>query len=560
MKLLNKLGISKKNQLKKYIFVYIVMILFCLLFVFLIISNLDNIWRSIHEADAVEIDNRPEYQAVVKLSEKLEKKKTHTSRETEHNVEEKIAVWGQETDGFQITVLQLENMKEGFFVEDQLEECKGAEILFVCKRDFSGQEAQILRTYSEEGTTLFFTEIPSEATLKNRSVRDLLGIDTYKGIEKKKGIRLTENLLFGEIAESSESFSMKSVTLKRQAQVYGAALQSKKVKNEKLAPVFWRYQGSTEGGSIYAADRSLMAGNMGYAVISFFFTDLHQVYMYPIVNAYCFAVSGMPYTNEFSSDYLEKEYQRDSMGVQNDIFFPEFRRCEERYLVKTTWYTDDSRGLEETSNAMLGYYLEGIVEGNNEIGVLKNNGLINEVASPFDNRLGLWDYDFDWTDEATDTVCIPYRLISKKKYQNVIFQDKGLSRGIGFNTVFTDITPFLYGTDEKNQERWIDYCRNLETILGVEKEDIPWLERVTVGEALYRVKAFQMMEPDIVYSDSQIEAVIGNFTGKAYFYLSLAADCEINKVEGASITKISNTLYMVEADKEHIRITYEETK
>ena len=73
MKLLNKLELSKKNQLKKYIFVYIVIILFCLLFVFLIVSNLDNIWRSIHESSRVETDNRAEYKAVVKLSEQLDK-------------------------------------------------------------------------------------------------------------------------------------------------------------------------------------------------------------------------------------------------------------------------------------------------------------------------------------------------------------------------------------------------------------------------------------------------------------------------------------------------------
>ena len=68
MKLLNKFSISPKNQLKKNIFVYIVLILFCLLLVFLLVGNLDNILRSIHETNRVETDNRAEYQAVVKLS------------------------------------------------------------------------------------------------------------------------------------------------------------------------------------------------------------------------------------------------------------------------------------------------------------------------------------------------------------------------------------------------------------------------------------------------------------------------------------------------------------
>ncbi len=72
MKLLNMLGISKRNQLKKHIFVYIVIILFCLLFVFLIVSNLDNIWRNIHQTDKEEMDSRAEYQEVLRMSDKLE--------------------------------------------------------------------------------------------------------------------------------------------------------------------------------------------------------------------------------------------------------------------------------------------------------------------------------------------------------------------------------------------------------------------------------------------------------------------------------------------------------
>lgn len=154
-------------------------------------------------------------------------------------------------------------MKEGFRTEEVLEDCAGAEILFICRTDFSEQELRLLKQYSERGTTLFFTEIPSETALEDKSVRDLLGIDTYKGIEQKKGIRLTENLLFGEIAESKEAFTMKAVTLKRQTEVYGSALQDKKVKNEKLAPVFWRYQDSIKGGSVYVADRGADVRNHG---------------------------------------------------------------------------------------------------------------------------------------------------------------------------------------------------------------------------------------------------------------------------------------------------------
>ena len=357
MKLLNKFSISQKNQLKKYIFVYIVLILFCLLLVFLLVGNLDNIWRSIHETNRVETDSRAEYQAVVKLSEKLEKE--HIAQAKQDTAVEKTVVWGTGTASYKAVALQLNNMKEDFRTEEQLEECAGAEILFVCKTDFNDQEIQMLEEYSRAGAALFFTEIPSEAALEKKSVKDLLGIDTYKGIQEKKGIRLTENLLFGEITESRESFTMKSVTLKRQAEVYGSALQSKKVKNENLAPVFWRYQSSAEGGSIYVADRELMAGTMVYAVVSFLFTDLYQAYMYPIVNAYCFAVSGMPYTDEFTSEYLEKEYgiarfEWESCGYdmafpvgKNSLHLPFYQTNTSQYCTLYAKCTTGERGKQK---------------------------------------------------------------------------------------------------------------------------------------------------------------------------------------------------------------------
>ena len=162
MKLLNKFSISPKNQLKKNIFVYIVLILFCLLLVFLLVGNLDNILRSIHETNRVETDNRAEYQAVVKLSEKLEKE--HIAQAKQDTAVEKTVVWGTSTASYKAVALQLNNMKEDFRTEEQLEECAGAEILFVCKTDFNDQEIQMLEEYSRAGAALFFTEIPPKPT------------------------------------------------------------------------------------------------------------------------------------------------------------------------------------------------------------------------------------------------------------------------------------------------------------------------------------------------------------------------------------------------------------
>lgn len=87
---------------------------------------------------------------------------------------------------------------------------------------------------------------------------------------------------------------------------------------------------------------------------------------------------------------------------------------------------------------------------------------------------------------------------------------------------------------------------------------MPWIERTSVGEAIYRIQTFSVMEPKIEYSDSRIDVEIGNFTGKAYFYLSLPK--KIKSVENAEVTEIYEDFYMVEAVGEHVSIVYEEKK
>lgn len=548
MKLLNKLDFSKNNQLRRYIFVYTVVILFCLLCVFLFMGNLNNIWRSLQAKDELEVDQRAEYKKVVRLAGKQE----NAPAENRQKEAADIMIWGQ-GGGFKVASLQLQNMKEKFQVKEQLEDCGRAEILFVCRTFFQQDEIELLRRYNEAGMTLFFTNIPDAGALEDAGVRSLTGVERYKGMQKKTGIRLTEKLLFGSITENKEKFSLKAVTLKPQTEVYAAALEKGDVKSEDLSPVFWRYKRNVSCGSVYVADRQLMSGPAGYAAVSFLFTDLYQVYMYPVINAYCFAVSGMPYTDEFSSEFLDKEYERDSLGVQNDIFFPEFKRCEERYGTETTWYSTDKKKLKKTGNELLKYHLEGIEEKKDEIGTA---GAEETVDSPFGNRLALWTSSFQWTDDESWEVCLPYNLIKDEKYDNVIFDNLGLCRGAGFNAVYADVKPFLREPEKKEEDDWVDFCRSMETVLGVEKEHLSWLERVTVGEAIYRVKAFDMMEPKIDYSGTRIEADIGNFTGRAYFYLSLPGT--VKTVKNAELTKLYDGFYLVEAADEHVSIEYEE--
>lgn len=563
MKLQKKTNISSQNQLRKYIFVYIVAILFCLLTVFVFFGNLNNILRGFQTRNELDIDQRVEYQNVVKLAEVQSDRETtgQTGSETADGGTEEgnIVLWGNNSVSMKLISEQLENMKELYRIEEELQDCQAAEILFVCEGSFTTEELGLLQRYNKEGITLFFAQMPDEELLSRAAFQNLLGIESYDGIMEKTGVRFAKKVLFGDNIEKEEDFSMKAVTLDTHTEVYIAALEENEVDVEDLSPMFWRYKESADHGDVYVAEQSLLEGTTGYGIVSFFFTDIYQIYVYPIINAYCFMIKGMPYTDTYSTEFLSAVYQRNSMGVQNDIFFPEISRCEERYEVKVTWYSGEKmEQLINSESDILRHNLSGLEEKKNEIGDWDAVTGLLTVDSPFENQVVQWSPEFQWIEENSKTVNIPYHSIREEKPESIVYENIGMSKGVGINTIYTDVETFLSGDASRDKEDWVRYCRSLETVLGVEREEMSWLERVTVGEAIYRIQAFSMMEPEIEYSDSGIDIEIGNFTGKAFFYLALPK--EIKSVENAEVTEIYEDFYMIEASEEHVSIIYEEEK
>lgn len=563
MKLFKKMSISSQNQLRKYIFVYIVAILFSLLTVFVFFGNLNNILRGFQTRNEPDIHQRVEHQNVVKLAKVQADREIagQTGPETANGSREagNIVLWGHNNVSMKLISEQLENMKEEYRTEEELQDCQEAEILFVCTGSFTSEELGLLQRYNKEGITLFFTQIPDEELLTQAAFQNLLGIESYDGIMEKTGVRFAKRVLFGDTIEKEEDFSMKAVTLDTHTEVYIAALEENEVDVEDLSPMFWRYKESVDSGDVYVAEQSLLEEGMGYGIVSFFFTDIYQIYIYPVINAYCFMIKGMPYTDTYTTEFLSAVFQRDSMGVQNDIFFPEISRCEERYAVKVTWYSgEEMEQLGNSESDILRHNLSGLEEKRNEMAHWNPVTGLLTVDSPFENQAVQWSPEFEWIDENNKSVNIPYHSIRGKDSENIIYDNIGMSKGIGINTIYTDIESFLNGDANRDREDWVRYCRNLETALGVEREEMNWLERVTVGEAIYRIQAFSMMEPEIEYSDSGIDIKIGNFTGKAFFYLALPR--EIKSVENAEITEIFEDFYMIEASKEHVSIIYEEEK
>ncbi|MFW5650788.1 MAG: DUF2194 domain-containing protein [Acetivibrio ethanolgignens] len=539
MKILKKPEILKKNQLGRHLFLYIVAVLFLMLLIFTTFSNLKYFLVSTKKMEEKAAEHKRVVDAVEAFKE-TEKIKAQDKRE------QMIYLWGNQTIGCQITEAQLENMKMSYVIKEELINCKDAFILFVCQAAFSESELITLDKWNKKGMIIFFTQIPEEEQLRKKSLQKLLGIESYKGIEGERGVRLSEALLFGEIAESKEKIRVKKIELANQTEVYAQTL-------EKDIPLFWRYKQSVDSGSIYVADKSLFEKKTGYAVISFLLEDVYESYMYPIVNAYCFMVVGMPYeeyTGTASEEYLESVYGKNALGVENDIFFPEIRRCEDRYGLKATWYTSQKKEIKTTTNPLIQYYIKNIEKNYDEIGEWNLKTGKKKVPSEFDNALKEWSPEFRWLEN--EQVQIPYMNISTADYRAVLVENLSGIKGLGFTSSVINIDEFL---DEESSADWIDFSNNLESVLGTEKQEIFWLDRVSAREAVYRIRAFEVMEPRLSYTSEGIDIQIDFFADAAYFYLRTKK--EIIEALNAEVTEISDNLYLIKITKERAKIEFQ---
>ncbi|MFW5668283.1 MAG: DUF2194 domain-containing protein [Acetivibrio ethanolgignens] len=539
MKILKKPEILKKNQLGRHLFLYIVAVLFLMLLIFTTFSNLKYFLVSTKKMEEKAAEHKRVVDAVEAFKE-TEKIKAQDKRE------QMIYLWGNQTIGCQITEAQLENMKMSYVIKEELINCKDAFILFVCQAAFSESELITLDKWNKKGMIIFFTQIPEEEQLRKKSLQKLLGIESYKGIEGERGVRLSEALLFGEIAESKEKIRVKKIELANQTEVYAQTL-------EKDIPLFWRYKQSVDSGSIYVADKSLFEKKTGYAVISFLLEDVYESYMYPIVNAYCFMVVGMPYeeyTGTASEEYLESVYGKNALGVENDIFFPEIRRCEDRYGLKATWYTSQKKEIKTTTNPLIQYYIKNIEKNYDEIGECNLKTGKKKVPSEFDNVLKEWSPEFRWLEN--EQVQIPYMNISTADYRTVLVENLSGIKGLGFTSSVINIDEFL---DVESSAVWIDFSNYLVSVLGTEKQEIFWLDRVSAREAVYRIRAFEVMEPRLSYTSEGIDIQIDFFADAAYFYLRTKK--EIIEALNAEVTEISDNLYLIKITKERAKIEFQ---
>ena len=537
---------KNENQLEKRLFYYIVMTMLILLIVFSVLTNVDKI------RDYILIDSRDDIGKFIQAGVTIEQAWKNIEKNTIDAEDAEVYIWGNETDSSAIAKAQLVNMRTAYNVIDDIEEIESEKCLIACKKEYTLKELEQLEQFVLSGGNVFFAGMPQDAMLQDTYVQDLLGIRLYEGVEERDGIRLSARMTFDEVREYKEEINIPVFKLKKQTEVYAAALENNTTKEvQELSPLLWRYHRNESAGEVFVSADCLFASSIGNALICFFMEEVKEVYIYPVVNAYCFYVAGTPYVDNFSSEYLLAKYSRDAQGVQNDIFMTELRQCESKYQLTGTWYSPQKKEAETSEDAYIKYYVQSIKERGSVLGErnIDKNEMV--VESLFNNNLIEWKPDFRFTDG--EKIYLSYTEPEEENFEKTLLKDYSSARSMGYNAIYVDV---LYYLKEEYQRDWLNMSINLETVLRNEQKKIDWLERVSAEKAIQRVYSFVSMQPEIEYKADCVDVKIGNFSGEAFFHLYTYK--EIVGIENGTLEKIGENLYFLEATDKNIKIYLEQ--
>ncbi len=470
------------------------------------------------------------------------------------NDERATVIIGSENDDMlNIVSSQLSNLKENYYTVNSVNELSqihinNTDIFIVADQDIAIKDVEYLSQVAENKILVFMNALNFEA-LNNANIQEIVGIRNYIATDNFTGYRISQDLGFNSMQEQLEiRFTADEVELVPSVKKYAYALsEDETIKNEDLPPLAWMYVNGDELVYVYNAD--IFTSPLAYSFITEIYSQLSEVFIYPIINANLFIVDGMPYAENFSSDYLSRRYSRDALNMQNSVLFPQFNSSQERYNLRITWYTKEFEELFLSEDININYYLDQITlkQGEiakNEDGILFTQRVVNSVLVD-------WNEDFFFINAGDEAVNIPI-MLKEGEHEEEMIEISAMAKSTGIISMYSNVDDYLYDTDKS----WVDYGLEYESTLNYQENEFYWIDKVTASEAANRISTYLSINPIYSHTVDTSQIYIENFIDQAFFLMQTQK--EIKEVEGASYEEVGHNLYLIRAEEQTVKIFYED--
>lgn len=386
------------------------------------------------------------------------------------------------------------------------------------------------------GIHIIYTQMPSTSGIRKNHLAPLFGISRMNGRLKQKGMRFTDEIFLGSILDLEDiTYTLEDVELEPSCKIYAYGLKGrngKKVQNnEQLPPILWR--NTVEKSKIFVVNGRFFEENKGYGILAAILTQIYGDFLYPVVNASVMIYDSIPYDGPANEVLLKKLYGRNSGQFQTDILLPDLVSTCKRLGIVPTFYTSSGSSVPEME-----YFENSVLELRGML-LYRENAPVKPVdISKPEGRI--------WKN------CPDIPVLVTRFQKNDSDLTKLYSIGSAFGMVVHKVDMSEIINPKSTEDNWIKVSKDYARYIAYYKEDFGAFESVTAKEASDRYMEYRLMEPHITYHADFIDVKITHRSRKASFILR--TDKKVKQAEGFVFTKLCEEAYLIETEKDHIRI------
>ena len=475
------------------------------------------------------------------------------------------------------------------------------------------KDIKTLKEFTENGVSIVFLNLPGPDVIENdKELATLMGISYVKEkTVKVEGVKLFGGFLLGGETiykpEKKKQEKRQDLTLEMPwyitqggTKTYIVGIMDEyyddyEFKNELFPAVVWR--NSIGKAQVFCVNGDFMSDTAGLGILSSMIYELSPYQLYPVVNAQNTLVIAYPLMAEENSEEFERVYSRTPLAFQMDVIWPTLVKFAENDKLKYTCFIAPK--LNYSDSAQPGYdkyetFLKLFSERNTEVGLCLEHSrdidLLEKLAFDKD-YYDLIEKRYPSTSAFMDKEDAGYlsEIVNDPYNKNVrtIACDADIEIPI-LSYITEDITLQSLTSDTKNFTYSRDLMlKSIETALGYDNAKLDlgtvtwpdydsdhweivyndmssslktyWMpfrifDHTTLTESDARVRTFLNIDSESKREGDRITLNVKGTNGEKCWFILRTHGEKIDKISGATYSKIEQDAYLIEVTSEEVTI------
>ena len=470
-------------------------------------------------------------------------------------------------------------------------------------------DIRILEQTCSTKINIIFTSLPdTELIQSSKTLRNILGIHTIKSeAYQTSGMTIFEGFLLGgktsyeKLKKNIPYFKLQSGT---KTYIVGEVKnqKKKKVTNEELPPIVWRYH--TDKNFVFAVNTDFFSDHTGLGMLTSMLAETEDYLIYPIVNAQAVLCQNYPYLSNENTDEISEKYYYQTQSLSQNVLWPDIisilDATGEKFSGMIAPKFEYSNSLDGVSSNTISFYYKQTEQVSGNLGLSGDQiegGTFYDTKIKYDTKIfkqkvPSYIFTIFAPGKMPETIYKPY-LTSKKEnilsnIRTLVLNKENQSEPIlsFYNDRILCMADTINGFSHDNDEDL--YLRSIETALGycttsldftqvyyptADSDDWTrlsknlakymqtyWMEfrrgfdQMTVAEADKCARRFLALNYDTFRQGNTINLSIRNFQKKASFILRLSNE-KITSIKGGTYKKMEANVYVINADKKNVILT-----